>query len=141
MPNLISGFLFLMVSILEVAIEYCKENNLPPPSQKDLRNAGQFVGTHFRRFWGPKQPASIISKAGFMYTKEDGKEMLILGYPIEFKEEMLNRIAIFYQEKAARIAKNINEKPATSDHKKPPPTQRKRTPLNQKPAFSGNKFK
>lgn len=121
-----------MVSVIEVVTEFCKNNDLPAPSQKDFRNAGQFIGTHFRRFWGPKQPPSIIQKAGFIYSKEEGFDFLVVGYPIEFKSEMVKRVELFYQQKADRIAKNVIEKPPQKEKKIRP-----RIPLN-KLAYTGN---
>lgn len=133
-----------MISVYEVFNQYCIDNELPPPSSHDLQAAGAIVGYHFRAFWGIMQRPEVIEQAGFMWSKEPGKTLLVIGYPDVFRPEMVERIKIFLQDKAARISadnarQKSTEKPIpssskkpTSDHKK----ERKRTPT-QSPAFSG----
>lgn len=130
-----------MLTVYEVFNQWCQDHDMLPPSGNDLREAGAIIGYHFRKYWGIDHPEEVPN-AGFKLSPREG--CLVIGYPEIFLLEMYRCIEHFLNLKKERMNK-ANEKPAdpipskpTSDPKK---KERKRIPLNQKPAFSGNKFK
>jgi hypothetical protein len=129
-----------MVTVYDVFEQISRENQLPPPTSNDLTHAGKMIAAHFRRFWGVMQRPEIIQKAGFVFSKEPGRTVLVIGYPDEFKGEMVKRIMMYLSQKEEK-RKEIAEKPTqsiekqTSDHKK----ERRRKPA-QPPAFSGKQL-
>lgn len=108
---------------------------MPIASRIDMDNIGRMIATHFRRFWGINQPAAIIQQAGFVFSEELGKPMLVVGYPECFSEEMKARIILFYERKRAEIAERelrqvIRPEKVTSEVTV---KQRKRSPLRRGP--------
>ena len=125
-----------MVTTYEVFTQICRENQLPPPTDNDLSHAGKMVATHFRRFWGIIQPPEIIQKAGFTWSKEPGRTLLVIGYPDEFKSEMVNRIMIYLSMKEEK-QRQIIEKPPPKTAEKPTSEPKKKRERKPTPAFSG----
>ena len=112
-----------MITIYELVSEYFKAHNLPDPSQNDLAHIGKMIGTHFRRFWGIMQPPEVIQQAGFTWSKEPGRSILVLGYPDVFRGEMIARVELFLRQKSERIEKDYQlkntEKPPSSTTTEP----------------------
>jgi hypothetical protein len=94
-----------MVTVYQVSAKYALNNNLPPFSRHQLSDIGNFISTHFKHFWAPNQTDEIITQAGFVRTKEDGKNYLVCGYPDCFEGEMIARIDVFIAQKKEAIEK------------------------------------
>lgn len=132
---LLKVFYFIMITVFDVFEQICRENQIPAPSGKDLSKAGQMVATHFRFFWGIMQKPEVIQQAGFTWSKEPGRTVLVIGYPDEFKGEMVKRIMLYLSQKEEKRNKII-EKPTDSPPKETSSEPRKRN-RKQVPHFTG----
>ena len=115
-----------MITVYQQSLEYCKEKNLPTFSRNHLRDIGAMCAIHFKKFWGINQPAKIIKQAGFILTEEEGRKLLVIGYPNSFAPEITGRIDEFLKNK-----KEAAEKKA-EDIKSILPKKRKRIPITRK---------
>lgn len=113
-----------MLTAYSVLINYCKERELPEPSQNDHDSTGKMISHHFKNFWAPKQPLGenkMINGAGFTKESKNGKEYAVNCYPPEFENDMVERINVYYsnkgKEKVKKERKRIPVKPVYS--KKP----------------------
>lgn len=122
-------FLFHMVTVQHAFDTYCKEKGLPAPTGKDYKNAGRLINTHFRRFWGLKQTAEIVSLAGYVLDEKRG--IIVFCYPDIFLPEMFGRIEVFLKLKSERKDSVPKPKAKAAPHKR----ERKRIPLKQSPAY------
>lgn len=116
---------YFMITVQYAFDKYCENKGLPAPTGKDYKNAGRLINTHFRKFWGIKQPAEIISMA--RYTFDEKRGIIVFCYPDCFILEMFERIELFLKLKSDR--KESVPKPAIKS-----PTSkrdRKRIPLKQ----------
>lgn len=122
-----------MVTVYSQVKLYCQENGLPFPNRFDMDNIGRMISTHFRRFWGINQPAEIISQAGFVFSEEPGKPILVAAYPDCFSDEMLARIKLFYDTKEAENQKAVEKETVQPEKVTKSVTTRKRKRIPFKP--------
>lgn len=114
-----------MVTVRVAFDKYCKDKGLPAPTGKDYKNAGRVINTHFRKFWGLKQSAEVISSAGYVFDEKKG--IIVFCYPDSFLPEMFNRIEYFLKLKSERELSASRPAIKIPTSKK----ERKRIPLKQ----------
>lgn len=119
-----------MITAYQIVKKYCQDNQISGIKRHEITLIGGFISTHFKRFWGVNQPAEVISQAGFLFTEEMGKPMLVVGYPDCFLEEMLTRIHFYFENKKNQPAKepSLIKTPIVTQKK-----ERKRIPLPATP--------
>jgi len=93
-----------MVNTNEVTTRFCEENELPVASNKDLssigfhiRNAFNFKNINNKGFRGH------IEGTGLMRIKEDGKAIVVIGYPDAFEDKMKEIVGSFFEQKKKRM--------------------------------------
>jgi hypothetical protein len=95
--------LFIFMTLYNALTDYCKNNNLPGPSNNDLSFCGRFVSHHFKNFWAANQPDEVVSSTHFIKTMERGETKIVINYPDAFSTEMQKRISVFFEQKAKNI--------------------------------------
>ena len=96
---------------------------------------GKIISTHFRRFWGINQPDEVIAQAGFVFSEEPGKPLLVIGYPDCFREEMQARMHMYFEQKKMPVVVPEKSPPKPTSEKK----ERKRIPAKKIPAYTTKK--
>lgn len=106
---------------------------MPIPSGKDLSHIGHHVRNRFNQQF-LKLELGLIAETGLVKVVEEGKPMIVLGYPDIFLPNMLHCIRFWYAKKHERMAKDETEKKLAANAKEKP--KRARIPA-KKPVYSG----
>lgn len=122
-----------MITVTETLKEYAIERNLLNISKNELRSIGRFASHHFKNYWALNQPEGIIQDAGFIKLMEFGKPVVVAGYPDTFKDEMIKRFDVFFEEKKAKKPEDKKAEVVKQPEEKTQKKERKRIPLKAKP--------
>jgi len=126
-----------MMTVYEVVTRYCESNALPLPSGKDLSTIGKEMSGLFRKQSLNSKPGPI-PETGLILQEEQGKRMVVLGYPLLFAATMFSTTETFYAEKKKRQESALLTSPVTPTeaHISPPePKKRSRIPAKPLPAY------
>lgn len=123
-----------MVNTSEITTRFCEENGLPVASNKDLsaigfhiRNAFNFKNINNKGFRGH------IEGTGLMRIKEEGKAIVVIGYPDDFLPKMNEIVKSFFDQKKKRMDDAETERQKAAERALKP--KRPRIPANR-PIYS-----
>ena len=129
-------FFIPMITVFNFLHKYCELRELPPPTKEDLESCGRLISHHFKYYWAISEYEGLVQDCGFIVSLEGDKKVVVQAYPDVFKNEMANRVDIFFLKKFTQ--KTLPEKPVVEQISEPelPKKKRKRIPAKPSKEFS-----